>query len=181
MDTLEDNGFSFCPKCGSGRGYLSFPLKSLECGSCGFVFYQNTAVGVSAVVARPQTKEILVAVRAFDPKKGSYDFPGGFVDPGEGLEEALKREIREELGVDLASWSYLCSMPNQYDYLSVTYNVCDVFFEVELFPDAVLQAADDVDSVFWLDPLRIDRGKFGFPSTLRGFEFWCKKNSLPLS
>ena len=39
--------------------------------------------------------------RGFAPAKGLWTFPGGFVDLGESVEEAARREAREEIGIDL--------------------------------------------------------------------------------
>ena len=43
----------------------------------------------------------LVTVRAGEPEKGRVDVPGGFVEVGEHPVEGLKREVREELGVEV--------------------------------------------------------------------------------
>ena len=54
--------------------------------------------------------------------------PGGFVDPGESLEEALRREVLEEINLQASSISYLTSYPNHYAFMGVVVPVTDAFF-----------------------------------------------------
>jgi ADP-ribose pyrophosphatase YjhB (NUDIX family) len=44
----------------------------------------------------------LISRRGSDPHKGRFDSPGGFLEAGEGVLDGLRREIREELGVEIA-------------------------------------------------------------------------------
>lgn len=54
--------------------------------------------------------------RGYGEFEGMWEFPGGKIEPGESREVALKREIQEELGVDIAIENILCT--TEYDYLS---------------------------------------------------------------
>ena len=56
----------------------------------------------------------MIAKRNYGEFNGLYEFPGGKVEPGETKEEALKREIREELEVDIAIDRFF--MKATYDY-----------------------------------------------------------------
>jgi len=58
-------------------------------------------VAVDAVVMRPDGSVVLVK-RAKEPFKGFWALPGGFVEYGERVEEAIKREVREETGLEIA-------------------------------------------------------------------------------
>src|SRR5690348_6899233 len=61
----------------------------------------SVIVVVAAVIVDPDGR-VLAAQRAEPPAlAGGWEFPGGKVDPGESHEEALHREIREELGVEV--------------------------------------------------------------------------------
>lgn len=55
---------------------------------------------VDAVIADREGR-VLVMERGTDPFRGTWVFPGGLVDPGETVEEACIREVREELGLDV--------------------------------------------------------------------------------
>ncbi len=72
--------------------------KLWHCESCDFEFYLNVAAAVAALITDEEGR-LLVVVRAEEPRKGMWDLPGGFADPGESAEEALGRELAEELGL----------------------------------------------------------------------------------
>ena len=52
--------------------------------------------------------------RAKEPAKGTLDLPGGFVDMYETVEDGMRREIKEETGLDVTEIQYLFSSPNVY-------------------------------------------------------------------
>jgi 8-oxo-dGTP diphosphatase len=60
----------------------------------------HPAVGVGAVVVRDG--KVLLIKRAHEPRKGEWSLPGGIVELGEGLLEALRREVREETGLEIS-------------------------------------------------------------------------------
>ncbi|QXB30034.1 NUDIX domain-containing protein [Aeromonas sp. FDAARGOS 1405] len=153
----------FCPKCG-GQTLQSVNPKEFCC-DCGFHFFQNVATAV--MVALCWQDEVLVAVRARNPGKGLLDLPGGFVDPGESLEVALRRELQEELGFDMVGqpYRYLGSFANTYPYDGITYHTCDTFFAIKLSEKPVIQPADDVAACHWLKIRDIPLPRFAFEST----------------
>ena len=54
--------------------------------------------------------------RGYGEFEGMWEFPGGKIEPGESSEDALKREIQEELGVDIIIEDLICT--TEYDYPS---------------------------------------------------------------
>ena len=56
----------------------------------------------------------LATQRGYGDFKGQWEFPGGKIEPEEGREEALVREIREELNMGIAVKHLLCT--TEYDY-----------------------------------------------------------------
>ncbi len=90
--------YKFCSICGA-------QLKKrknghLVCLKCGFVNYRNPRPTATALVL--YKNKLLLTKRAKKPFKDWWDLPGGFVDRGESAEQALKRELREETGLDIS-------------------------------------------------------------------------------
>jgi ADP-ribose pyrophosphatase YjhB (NUDIX family) len=93
---LED--VRFCPRCGA-EADVAFP-HLLQCSSCGYGAYYNPKP-VASAIPRDEDGRIWLLRRAFEPGAGLWTFPGGFVDLGESVEDAARREVREELEIDI--------------------------------------------------------------------------------
>jgi ADP-ribose pyrophosphatase YjhB (NUDIX family) len=124
--TADNQNFAYCPEC--GRQTVSYPrARHWVCASCGFDLYNNVASAVGVIVA-DDAGRVLFIKRAKEPRKGFLALPGGFVDPGESAEEAVVRECKEETGLVVRDVAYLASFPNTYEYKTVGYVTCDLFF-----------------------------------------------------
>ena len=93
--------------------------------------------------------------RGYGEFEGMWEFPGGKIEPGESRETALKREIQEELGVDIYIKELLCT--TEYDYptfhLTMHCYLCSVASgEIELREHKSAQwlTAETLDTVEWL-------------------------------
>ena len=72
-------------------------------------------IRVAVAVIINQNKEILIAKRSKDQHQGNkWEFPGGKVEENETSEEALHREILEELGIEVQSSSEMISITHEY-------------------------------------------------------------------
>lgn len=99
---LSDPGFRFCPKCGTAfarRRLKEFEPERLVCPQCSFIFYLNPKVAAGAVVE--YEGGIVLLRREIEPRAGFWVHPGGFVDRGETLEAAARRETLEEVGLEV--------------------------------------------------------------------------------
>jgi mutator protein MutT len=153
---------TFCPAC--GRQGLTHSKKNINCPACNFELYFNPGTAVCALILNPNG-ELLVTIRAHDPKQGAWDLPGGFVDPGETAEHAIIREFREELGVALLDPMYLCSAANtHYRYKGITYQTTDLAFVGTVEQPEKIHAADDVQDILWVSMQNMDFSRFGFDS-----------------
>jgi NAD+ diphosphatase len=118
---------------------------------------------VAALIFNPEGK-LLVTRRAVEPDTGKIDLPGGFVDPGETAEEALKRELFEELGITVKSMKYITSGSNEYLFSGLTVFTTDLVFRVEADSLAYLHAQDDITGFEWIDPKTVDVEEIPAPS-----------------
>lgn len=58
--------------------------------------------------------------RSYGDYKGFWEFPGGKMEPGETREQALVRELREELSVDVCVGDFLCTVEHDYPNFHIT-------------------------------------------------------------
>ncbi len=124
------NDFKFCPQCASVKIENCNNIK-WKCPDCGFVLYSNVAAAVGVIIQDKQ-KNVLFEMRAKEPRKGFLCLPGGFVDRDETAENAIIRECREEIGVNIDKVRFLCTFPNTYPYKEIEYKTCDIFFIADL-------------------------------------------------
>lgn len=118
-------------------------------------YYVNSASAVAALIFSSEGK-LLVTRRAIDPDKGKLDLPGGFVDPGESAEMALRRELMEELGISVKEMRYLTSASNEYLFAGVTVFTTDLVFRVIADSLEDMKASDDISGFEWVDPTLVD-------------------------
>jgi mutator protein MutT len=157
--------FNRCPRCGAPGTGTEAP-NPFRCPACGFVLFFNAASAVAAFILDGQGR-VLYTRRAKDPARGKLGMPGGFVDEGETAEEALRREVREEVGLELHALRYLCSYPNAYPYRDVVYHTLDLFFVATAVDPSHVRSLDAVDAVEWLDPATIAPADIAFDSMRR--------------
>jgi 8-oxo-dGTP diphosphatase len=86
----------FCPRCGQPAD-VDFPQK-IACGHCGYIAYYNPKP-VAAAIPIDDDGSVILLRRGFDPGRGRWTFPGGFVELGESVQTAALRETREELRI----------------------------------------------------------------------------------
>ena len=93
--------------------------------------------------------------RGYGEFEGMWEFPGGKIEPSESREVALRREIREELGVDIVIENLLCT--TEYDYpsfhLTMHCYLCSVAsgdIELREHKSSCWLTAERLDSVEWL-------------------------------
>jgi NAD+ diphosphatase len=166
--------FQFCPKCGAPRSDQA-GAGPFHCARCGFHYYFNPAIAVGGIVLAPDGR-ILFIRRAKDPAQGQLAVPGGFVDIGETAEQALRREVREEVNLGLSSLEYICSHPNSYHYREITYPVLDLFF-VAPADGSAASAQDGVESLCWLEPAQVDPAALAFPSMREALRVYLARPS----
>lgn len=91
--------YRFCPADGTKLGEPNAE-GGVRCPACGRSWYRSSDPATGCAIVRDE--RVLVAVRAGEPEKGRIDLPGGFLKAGEHPVDGLRREVREELGVEVA-------------------------------------------------------------------------------
>ena len=152
----------FCQFCGSKE--LSWQGTSkMSCNSCDRSFYINESAAVVAII-KNEKDEYLFTVRDREPGAGLLDFPGGFVDLGESAEKAVKREIMEELGLEITQLKFYKSLPNRYLFGEMVYFTLDLVFICEVKTLNVIEAKDDVAGYRFIDIKEVDLDEIGLES-----------------
>ena len=108
---------------------------------------------VAAIILRE--RRIFATQRGYGEWKDWWEFPGGKIEPGESTEDALKREIREELATEIKVDELLTTV--EYDYpkfhLTMHCYLCTIISgDLSLLEheDARWLALDELDCVKWL-------------------------------
>lgn len=168
--------FRFCPKCGSENFEIHNAL-SRHCSDCGFTYYQNPRASTAAFILNSKG-ELLIAMRAKEPAKGTLDLPGGFVDNAETAEQGMVREIKEETGLDIKpeSIEYLFSIPNVYHYSGMDIHTLDLFFLCKVDDEQTVAAADDAAELAWLPLREVYVERFGLKSIRQAVHRFLARN-----
>jgi ADP-ribose pyrophosphatase YjhB (NUDIX family) len=154
--------FKFCPICGS-KDFAQRGPDVLVCAQCDFHHHLNPVVAVAAFLPDPSGRLLMIR-RGSEPSKGKLGAPGGFVDIGETAEAALRREIKEEVNLEVVSLEYLCSHPNEYPYRGRIVQVLDFFYIGQVRSWDAAAALDEVEGLVFADPKRIERTEVAFVS-----------------
>ena len=102
-----DRTHQFCGRCGS-RTITHHTERAKECPQCGLLHYPRLAPAIIVLIRRDRAM-LLARARRFPTTM--YSTLAGFVEPGETLEEAVLREVREESGITVKDIRYFGSQP----------------------------------------------------------------------
>jgi len=129
-----------------------------------------TGIGVGACIVR--NNKMLLGRRATNPCKGAWDIIGGFVDPNETLEMAVRREVQEEIGCRVIKCKYFFSVTEHY----FNRQILGVAFLCEI--EGEPQSSDEMSEFQWVSeeiPLAIN---FNTPKIALKKYFSSSKPSL---
>ena len=154
MKTHPKNVIKYCPRCGCNRFITLDNGRSFQCEECHFHFYFNNSAAVACLIHDSEGR-LLLCRRAIEPSIGMFDLPGGFVEPMETAEEAVVREIREELNVEVEKSEYLTSFPNEYVFSGFSVFTLDLAFFCEIDSYTQLIPGDDVAGIEFVKPSEI--------------------------
>ena len=168
------NAFEFCPRCGTAVAEVGSNPLSCRQPDCRFTYFFSPITAVAAIV-QDEAGRVLFLRRGKDPGKGKLGLPGGFVDAGESLEDALVREILEETQLAARVDKYITSRPNIYSFQGVDLAVTDMFFHctVASFEGLTAQAGE-VSEFHLAIPSETKLAEMAFDSNRQALEFFLQ-------
>ena len=162
------HGWRTCPRCAS-------PLENdgarAACTGCGSVYYAHAAPCVCALVEDAEGR-VLLARRAVEPDRGKWDVPGGFLEEGEAPSDGLRRELREETGLEGEPGLFVGAWVDTYGAAPDAVATLNLYFEVHVV-DAEPVAADDVAELAWFGRDELPhRDELAFTSVAEALITW---------
>lgn len=151
----------FCRRC--GLALQKQTATSLQCDNKHTIFLNPIpSVGVFIIDKTMPLLTVTLAVRGIEPRKGMLDSFGGFVDVEESFEDAVYRELREELGIEKHEYTkpvYLRSAVGHYPYEAETLPVVCNFYWIELLGTTKLVVGDDVEAAVTVPLCEVELSK----------------------
>ena len=161
--------YKFCSICAAAlreeRG------GNLHCTKCSFVNYHNPRPTVTALVLHKG--RLLLTRRARAPYKLWWDLPGGFMETGESPEEAVKRELKEETGLDIKIKKLFGFYTGTYPSKTEPFYILSVVYLCSSPTDKLL-ALDDVCESRWFKKADIPK-RIAFDSNQKVMRDFLKK------
>ncbi len=164
--------FTYCPLCATPLEHVQLKVGEPPrdaCPACDFVHYDQPAIAVGGIFQIDGRVALLR--RGIEPGYGDWVFPGGYVDRGESLEEAVVRETREEVGVDVRVDGLL----NIFSYRRR--GLIIAVYETS-FVAGSLRALDESLEVATFAPRDIPWAQLAFPSTRHAIAEYLLRRGL---
>jgi len=148
MLKISPPNYQFCPFCGKKLKTKKEEDRDRKyCPSCNWTYYPHVAASVGAIIIKGS--KILMVKRNREPNKDTWMFPAGFVDFGEHPEETLKREIKEETGLQLKKASLWKVLQITDDPRSPGH-FC-FFYKVEVLGSKLETDKEENQEISWFD------------------------------
>ncbi|WP_373476409.1 NAD(+) diphosphatase [Sphingorhabdus sp.] len=135
------NGHRFCGKC----GHLTALFRAgwgRKCGNCGKEHFPRTDP-VVIMLAEYEGRALVGRQSRFPP--GNYSALAGFLEPGESIEEAVRREIHEEAGITCGKVRYVTSQPWPFGGAQLM-----IACIVDAVDDAITLDTDELEDAKWI-------------------------------
>lgn len=159
---------NYCPECGGRLAERFVPAEGrprLVCQACGEVFYQNPKVVAATITHRDG--QVFLLRRGVPPGWGLWGLPAGYVEIGETVEDAARRETREEIGleVEIQRLFNVYSRPGS-PIVNIVYLARVIGGELRAGGEALAVGAFLPEEIPW--------GELAFPSHVAALREWAQ-------
>ena len=157
MKTTQDI-YKYCTVCATE---LKADDGHKVCPNCGKHYYFNAKPCVAILITNDEG-EVLMTKRAADPFKDWWDVPGGFVEEHETLEEAMRRELKEETGLEVSDLKYEGSLWEDYHFQGEIVPIVAAFFSGKAAGSQEVTVDDDVSDYKFVPREAVDVESIAF-------------------
>jgi NAD+ diphosphatase len=166
-----EDKLKYCSICGNKLDLRGPRL--LVCTKCGYHHYVNPSP-CNAVIIENDNGEILLVERGADPKKGFWDLPGGFIEPGESFDESVRREVREELNVEIEIGKFIGVYHDSYIYQDIEVPTLGLTVTAKI-TSGEPRATDDIASYKFFPKEEVLKQEIAFKSVEQGLRDYLNK------
>lgn len=166
----------YCPACGQPLPAPDAPPERVvqqDCLACGAIHYRTAKPTAGALIERDG--KVLLGRRGVEPFFGWWDIPGGFLEPWEHPIDGLRRELREEAGLELEVGELLAVIVDTYGYSDqgdYTLN----FYYLAAAPSGEPAPDDDVTELRWFSPDELP-GQVAFAAGRAALARWQERRT----
>lgn len=158
--------YSFCPNCGSDA-LKKINQQQQHCQKCKKNHYFNQRPCIGAFII--ENNNILLARRNMDPYNGWWDIPGGFMNIDETPQQAIIREVKEEIGLDITVTRLINFYPDVYDYKNVFIPTLNMYFLCTIKDNKEIKLSEEMKDFKWF-PLKELPSNIAFKNAREAFK-----------
>lgn len=136
----------YCGRCGT-HNVIDEKDMMLKCPKCGQMHY--TRIAPAIIVAINKDGKLLMAKHSYYTKI-RYALIAGFIEAGEGIKQAVKREVKEEVGIDVKNIEYVTSQSWPYP------NSLMIGFTADYAGGDIVVDGNEILEAHWFSPDKID-------------------------
>jgi NAD+ diphosphatase len=170
-----DRTHRFCGRCGTP----TVPVvgeRVRRCLNCGLHAYPRVAPAIIVLVTRGEHDELALLAWGTRRQQQFYSTLAGFVEPGETLEEALAREVKEEVGIDVRDITYFGSQAWPFPHQLM------IGYRARYAGGKLVLQESEIRDARWFTPAEIDtvtavRGGFSIAGRL--IDGWIAEQAAP--